>query len=416
MVVSRRIGKCEPGGIPILVMQTCDKILQLTHSAGAHSDVNPEIVQRFADLADLIQAHSAEAESAGKLSEPVVEALLKAGIARLYLPASLGGLEADPLTVAAVTANIAHSDTAAAWFVMVANASRLGAQYWPADLVEALWLDDPDVIIAASGNRPFTATPVAGGVLVDGVNSFVSGCHHARWLLSPVHLDGAMAMALVPMAQCRIVDNWRSLGMRGTGSNDVAAERVFVPQTHVIPMQEPPGERNHHYQAALYRCPSRILFATYVPVTLVLAERALAELSDLAEGKTPYAEDRKLKHRSIAQIKYGKGLATYRASRDYFHAALNDAWVRAQQGGSASAEQKADLYLAGTHAAQSAAQVVRWVADAAGTSVIYSDQPLERIFRDMETLRHHGFVSESRYGSVTQVLWDATLDYQLLLR
>ena len=59
---------------------------------------------------------------------------------------------------------------------------------------------------------------------------------------------------------------------------------------------------------------------------------------------------------------------------------------------------------------------MRWVADAAGTSVIYSDNPLERIFRDMETLRHHGFVSESRYGSVTQVLWDATLDYQLLLR
>ncbi len=416
MLVSQGSRKCEPGGIKIPVMQTCDKIPQGAHCFGEAFTVNPEIVQRFADLAGLIKAHSAEAESAGKLSRPVVQALLEAGIARLYLPASLGGLEADPLTVAAVTSSLAHSDTAAAWFVMVANASRLMAQYWSADLVEELWKDDPDLIIAASGNKPFTATPVAGGVLVDGVNSFVSGCHHASLLLSPVHLDGAMAMALVPMAECGIEDNWRSLGMRGTGSNDVAAEKVFVPDTHVIPMQDPPSERNHHYQSALYLCPSRILFATYVPVTLVLAERALAELSDLAEGKTAYADDRKLKHRSIAQIKYGKGLATYRASREYFHSALDDAWCRAQQGISANAQQKADLYLAGTHAAQSSAQVVRWVADAAGTSVIYSDNPLERIFRDMETLRHHGFVSESRYGSVTQVLWDATLDYQLLLR
>jgi alkylation response protein AidB-like acyl-CoA dehydrogenase len=416
MVDSRWIRNCAPGGIPIPVMQTCDKIPQEAHFLERETDVNPEIVQRFADLAELIEAHSAEAETTGKLSQAVVQALLEAGIARLYLPKSLGGLEADPLTVAAVTATIARSDTAAAWFVMVANASRLGAQYWPAELVESLWIDDPDLVIAASGNKPFSATPVTGGVLVDGVNSFVSGCHHARWLLSPAHLDGAMAMVLVPMDQCSIVDNWRSLGMRGTGSNDVAAEAVFVPETHVISMQNPPGARNRHYQSALYLCPSRILFATYVPVTLVLAEAALAELSALAQGKTAYADDRKLKHRSIAQIKYAKGLATYRASSEYFYSALNDAWLRAQQGVSASAQHKADLYLAGTHAAQSAAQVVRWVADAAGTSVIYSDQPLERIFRDMETLRHHGFVSESRYGSVTQVLWDATLDYQLLLR
>lgn len=378
--------------------------------------MNHDLVARFAGLGELIESHQAEAEAHGKLSEPVVSALLDAGIGRLYLPKSLGGEEADPLTVAAITATIARSDTAAAWFVMVANAARLGAQYWPAELVEELWADDPDTIVAASGNKPFSATRVEGGVVLQGSNSFVSGAHHARYLLSPVRLDDQVVMALVAMVDCRIIDNWRSLGMRGTGSNDVAADGVFVPDRHLVTVSDPPPARNHYYSGALYRCPSRILFATYVPVTLVLAERALAELSALAEGKTPYAEDKKLKHRSIAQIKYGKALATYRASRDYFYSALETAWDRAQRGESADVEAKADLYLAGTHAAQSSAAVVRWVADAAGTSVIYSDQPLERIFRDMETLRHHGFVSESRYGSVAQVLWDATLDYQLLLR
>ena len=65
---------------------------------------------------------------------------------------------------------------------------------------------------------------------------------------------------------------------------------------------------------------------------------------------------------------------------------------------------------------QSSAQVVRWVADAAGSSVTYRSGPLERIFRDMETLRHHGFANESRYGSVTQLRWGAELDYPLILR
>jgi len=376
--------------------------------------VDTAVVEAFDAAARLAEEERDRAEAAGRLSDNVVAALRDAGVARLYLPRSLAGLEVNPLTCQAVTERLARADTAAAWFVMVANASRLLAQYWPDALVEEMF-DDPDVIVAASGNRPFTAERCAGGVRVSGTNSFVSGCHHAAWLLSPVLLEGQVATVLLPMASCEIIDNWHALGMRGTGSNDVRAPHVFVPVSHLVPMQESPV-RSRYFDGTLFRCPSRILFATYVPVMLVLAEQALDELSRLAAGKTPYAEDRKLKHRSLAQIKFGRALATYRAGRGYFIDALETAWERARGGGSPTAEDKADLYLAGTHAAQSAAHVVRWVADAAGTSVIYEGRPLERIVRDMETLRHHGFVSESRYGSVAQVLWDADLDYQLLLR
>ncbi len=374
-----------------------------------------DIVARFAATVPVVAQHAADAEARGRLHDAVVAALVDAGIARLYLPASLGGLEVDPLTCARVTEILARADSAAAWFVMVANSARLMGQYWPASMVEDLWADDPDAVMAASGNRPYRATAKGDGYVLNGVNSFVSGCHHARWLMSPVLLDDGMLMAVLPMAECEIVDNWNSLGMRGTGSNDVAAHDVWIPATRTAAMPEKP-RRNRHYSGALYRCPGRILFATYVPVALVLAEQALHELEQLAQGKVPYAEDRKLKHRSIAQIKFGRALATFRATRDYFYSALETAWTRAQAGASPSARDKADLYLAGTHAVQSSAEVVKLVADAAGSTVIYHGNPLERIVRDMETLRHHGFVSESRYGSVTQIYWEAELDYQLLLR
>ena len=59
---------------------------------------------------------------------------------------------------------------------------------------------------------------------------------------------------------------------------------------------------------------------------------------------------------------------------------------------------------------------MRHVADAAGSSVLHKGQPLERIVRDMETLKHHGFANESRYGSVAQALWGADLDYPLMMR
>jgi alkylation response protein AidB-like acyl-CoA dehydrogenase len=376
-------------------------------------------LSRFEAAAEVAAQHADWAEDHARLADGAVAAMLEAGVARLYLPESLGGYEADPVTCAEVTERLARADPSAAWFVMVANSAKLMAAAWPAEMVEHL-LADPDVVVAASGNRPYRAVADGDGYRLSGVNSFVSGCHHARWLLSPARFDDAGAdvrTVILPIAECEIIDNWQVLGMRGTGSNDVRADEVWIPEIQTLRMPEPGTEvRNRYYQGDLYRCPGRIIFATYVPVTLVLAQQALAALDALAEGKTPYAEARKLKYRSIAQIKSGQALATYRAARGYFFDALDEAWRRAQRGIEASAEEKADLYLAGTHAVQSSARVVRLVADAAGSSVTYQGSPLERILRDMETLRHHGFANESRYGSVSQLRWGADLDYPLMLR
>ena len=99
-----------------------------------------------------------------------------------------------------------------------------------------------------------------------------------------------------------------------------------------------------------------------------------------------------------------------------FYDALQQAWDQAGEGQVADDVDRADLYLAGTHAVQSCAEVVRHVADIAATAMIAKGSELERIGRDMETLRHHGFVNESRYASVAQGHWGAELDYPAMLR
>ncbi len=81
-----------------------------------------------------------------------------------------------------------------------------------------------------------------------------------------------------------------------------------------------------------------------------------------------------------------------------------------------TSNERAALYLAGTHTVQACAEVVRLVAEAAGSSVIYTTSPLERLVRYTEVLRHHGFTNELCFGSAAQVLWGTPLDYPLLLR
>jgi alkylation response protein AidB-like acyl-CoA dehydrogenase len=68
-----------------------------------------------------------------------------------------------------------------------------------------------------------------------------------------------------------------------------------------------------------------------------------------------------------------------------------------------SLEDKADLMLASTWAVRSAARATDLMHRMGGTNGIYARNRLERLLRDAQTVRHHGFVSDSRLETVGQV-------------
>ena len=374
-----------------------------------------EVLKRIDSVSGVIERHAGWAEQQGRLHDRALQALVEAQVPRLFLPASLGGLEVDPVTCALACEKLAVADTAAAWHVMVFNVARLMAAQWPQALVELLWADDPDTLVAASGHTPLQAVPQNDGYLISGRQRFVSGCDHASWLLSPVLIDEIPAMAVMPLAECSIEQNWDTLGMRGSGSSDVVVSELAVPKLQVV-IPNPQAAANDLYQGTLYRCPSRIVFATYVPVALSLAARSLDLVAAMVGNKTPGGSAGSLRERNIAQLHYGKALALYRSARLLFFQSLEQTWARAVLGDDASDVDRADLYLAGTHAVQASSEAVRHCADIAATTMVTKGEALERIGRDMETLRHHGFVNESRYASVAQIHWGAELDYPQLLR
>ncbi len=380
------------------------------------STIRAQVLAKMGKASATVASNAAWAEEQCRLHDSAFQAIVDAGVPRLFLPASLRGDEVDPITCALACETLANSDTAAAWHVMVFNAAKLMASRWPAELVELLWGDDPDRLVAASGHTPLKAEKVPGGYRVNGVQRFVSGCNFATWMMSPVLVDGEMYTAVMALSECTVKDNWDTLGMRGSGSNDVAVENIFLPELQVVPPTAATAPPNHHFSGPLFACPSRIVFATYVPTALSLAARALDVVTDLVKNKIPGGGAGKLQEKHMAQGHFGRGLAIYRSARLMFYDALEATWQRALDGLPAEAQHRADLYLAGTHAVQASSEVVKHVADIAGTSMIARGSELERIGRDMETLRHHGFVNESRYASVAQVHWDAPLDYPAMLR
>src|SRR5262249_469427 len=115
-------------------------------------------------------------------------------------------------------------------------------------------------------------------------------------------------------------------------------------------------------------------------------------------GSTKLLRDRPIVHPTVARA---EGL--WRSARAFFYDSLEQGWQQAVAGQAFTLKQKADLLLAGVHATHSAWNVVDLRHRLAGRSGMYTRSRLERHLRDAFTLRHHGFVSESKYEAVGQV-------------
>src|SRR5262249_24902058 len=260
--------------------------------------VDESLLERARGLEPIIREYVDTTERERRLARPVLEAMREAGMVRMLSPRSLGGLEVDPLTGARVAEEIASVDSAAAWALQAGNTGAWWAGHLSEEGVAELFAEGPDLLFAASFSPPHRAEAVPGGCRLTGRGPLASTIHDSSWvMMTGVVFDGGqprvtsfgpMVVALtMRTSDVQIIETWQSLGMRGTDSNDVVADGVFVPESRsfvVSPLYEP----GPHFTGPLYRLPA--LASTDViiaPVALAIARGAIAALRELADRKTP---------------------------------------------------------------------------------------------------------------------------------
>jgi alkylation response protein AidB-like acyl-CoA dehydrogenase len=108
---------------------------------------------------------------------------------------------------------------------------------------EEVFGPDPDVRISGSA-KPAPARRVDGGLRVDGRWAYASGSPHACWagIATAVADEHGQPpgtyFGLVPRSDLRLQDTWRTVGMRGTGSNTWVGDDLFVPEHRLFAIAE----------------------------------------------------------------------------------------------------------------------------------------------------------------------------------
>jgi alkylation response protein AidB-like acyl-CoA dehydrogenase len=361
-------------------------------------------------LAPRIRARADEIEATRQLPKDLVLEIASAGLFKVAVSEAEGGLGADILTTLRVIEEVARADGSTGWCVaMGINTFRASAQLATAVRRE-IFHSDPIGVSAGSANPRGRAIAVPGGYRVTGHWFFASGCMHSSALHGACkvfdgdtprrgpHGDQEVRIAFFyPKSQARIVDTWNVSGMRGTGSHDIEVEDLFVPEVRTFSAAERrarvTGPMNRMHGFDLAGC-------GFCCVGLGVARAAIDEFVELANRKVPRGSSDLLRDRVLVQAQVGEAEAVLRAGRALLFDVVEEMWQTVLAKELISERQRADLRLAMTHAAQSAAKATHMVCTAAGTTSIFTASPLERYARDAEVVTRHNQLQYVNYEAV----------------
>src|SRR5216683_3286711 len=364
-------------------------------SADLTGDVS--VIARAEAVRPMVAAASNEIERDRRLPAALLDALHEAELFRLLLPRSSNGIETDPVTFFHVIESIAQADASTAWCLSQAGGCAMSAAYLDLPVAHAIFGDDPRAVLAWGPGPKVRAVECEGGYKVTGVWAFASGGRHATWLGAhcPIFTaDGSPRLEanghqeertmLVRTEDVQWTDIWSTVGLRGTASDQFALDGFFVRSDYSITRK---FDRECRESGPLYRMGSGTCYQVgFAGVACGIARGALDNFIDVARNKVPRGFKSPLRDNAVVQSNLAQAEVNLRAARGFVLQSMADIWKDLCAGATITVEQRITIRMAATHAIHKAREAVDFAYNAAGTTAIFENHPLERRFRDIHTV------------------------------
>lgn len=229
---------------------------------------------------DLVAAHADQGRRDRRISQAVVDALREDGFFRHFTPKQYGGRGGRPQDFFLDQIAIAERDMSTAWAMGIIAVHNYQIAMMETATQDEVFADGPDAMISSSYNPVGAkAEKVDGGVMLSGRWGWSSGCLHCNWVLLGGVVPGeGYRTFLVPDSDYRIDDTWHTMGLQGTGSNDIVIDTpVFVPDRR-SQTQIDGFNGVHHQTDPIYNLPWAQVFIRVVNTSAIGAVRHAIEL------------------------------------------------------------------------------------------------------------------------------------------
>ena len=310
----------------------------------------------------------------------------EAGFFRVLQPKKFGGYQMPFSVFANLVRELAHGCASSAWVYAVTGELGWVMAMFPEQGQAEVW-SNPSAIGCAAFDPSGHAEDVSGGYCLSGRWRFVSGSDHAQWVMvtAPCGEQATIRQFLVQRSAFETVDDWHVLGLQGTGSRTLVADKVFVPDYRSISQESmlngtAPGA-DVHAGHPVYRSPRRYLTAfSLSPVLVGLAERALTIVVEGAARKlTAGQPSPDLESFQLRVAEAAAGVETARAILDRH---LLEADRRLAAGEAISDFDIQRNRMMASHMIRVARDAVDRLCTATGSGWLFDNAALNIVFRD----------------------------------
>jgi 3-hydroxy-9,10-secoandrosta-1,3,5(10)-triene-9,17-dione monooxygenase len=370
-----------------------------------------DAVERARALAAGIRARVPEAEAGRQLPDETVQELLQSGLLLLLVPRSMGGSELNYDAVLDVTATLGEACPATGWVYALWTAHLWMIAQFPEHIQAEVFNGSPP-LVSSCVNTVGKPTRVEGGYRWTGRGFFSSGVDHANWLTPAIESpsdDGTSERRwfLIPRGDFQIVDDWHTMGLKGTGSKTVVVEDVFIPDERVLRVKEmtegqAPGSKIH--TGALYQAGFEFVFSLPVGMPALGPARAFVTAFQERIRARIAGDNPVLAREAMTSL---PRLAQASAEIDAAHALLlqNVRRYCFTPAGNFADLDRARCRRDTAYAAQLCRRAVNDLFESSGGSSLYDSSDMQRLWRDTNAAAaHHGLAWDIRATEFGRVM------------
>jgi alkylation response protein AidB-like acyl-CoA dehydrogenase len=346
-------------------------------------------IQIAREVGPIFATRAKEAKDEDAFVADNFELLKASGLVEAGVPSELGGGGCSIDELAAMLRTLAyHCGSTALAFSMHTHQVAIPAWRWRHQAaaraaVEPLLkrIASERIFMLTSGGSDWIegsgkAEKVEGGYRITARKVFTSGAPTGSILMTGAVLEteGEPPMVLhfgLPMnsPHVKVLDNWRALGMRGTGSHDVQIDGHVVPEAAVA-LKRKSGEW-HMLFHIIATTAFPLVYAAYLGVAESARDIAIA----LAKRRTPSRHTIDLAGRMDTELT-GARLA-------------HESMMAAVRLNAPSATTINQVMIGRQLVARHAIAAVEYAMEVAGGAGFYRANGLERRFRDIQAARYH---------------------------
>jgi len=361
-----------------------------------------ELIERARTLVPRLIEMAPQAERDQRVPDAIIAAMKAAGLFRALQPKRWGGYETDLGTYYDIEMVLAEGDMSMAWIYGVVGVTPWVMALFDDRAARDVWGADSSALIGLSLAPAGKVTKTEGGVRISGRWPFASGCLYCDWALLGAFVPhdppaGAGAapewrMYLVPKTDYEILDTWHTVGLKGTGSNDIVIRDAFVPEHRMRRMIDNvacvgPGQAAN--TAALYRIPFGQVFGGGVAYGAIGALQGMLDAFRAYAGPRMRLGGRRTVEDPDAQLVVGETENVIDELKTMIHRNVRNLTAYAERGEIPPQDERLKYkFQMATVSERCRALAVR-LFQVAGASGLYTDHRFGRILADINAGRQH---------------------------